>query len=184
MKNLSIFKAKIYFTGFILLAICGLLAWDYFHDGVPTHHILHRKDLPGFSNWWGGVLLPLLTWFLLYRIQKREKLDEIKLPFPENVIYGFSVALLFGILLSIFFAYGNTEIPGIMVLSLFLLALFYPIYRAECLLGFVIGMTFTFGGVLPTIIGSIFATIAFLIYKLIRPIRLYLMRLSRNLLKK
>ena len=184
MKNLSVLKVKIYITGVISLAIWGLLAWDYFHGGVPSHHILARKDLPEFSNWWGGVLLPLLTIFLLYRIEKREKLEESKSPFPEKIIYGFSVALLFGIVLSIFFTYGNTKMPGIMVLSLFLLALFYPIYRAECLLGFVIGMTFTFGGVLPTIIGSIFATIAFLIYKLIRPIRLYVIRLSENLLNK
>jgi hypothetical protein len=184
MKTLSIFKAKIYFTGIISISIWGLLAWDYFHGGVPSHHILHREDLPEFSNWWGGILLPLLTWFLLYRIQKRENLTKIQSPFPIKVIYGFLAALLFGVLLSIFFSFGNTEMPGYMVLGLPVLALFYPIYRAECFLGFVIGMTFIFGGVLPTGIGSIFAIIAFLIHKLVRPVGLYVVRLLKILPKK
>jgi hypothetical protein len=184
MKNFNIFKAKIYFTGIISMSIWGLLAWDYFHGGVPSHHILHREDLPEFSNWWGGILLPLLTWFLLYRIQKRENLTKIQSPFPIKVIYGFLAALLFGVLLSTFFSFGNTEMPGYMVLGLPVLALFYPIYRAECFLGFVIGMTFIFGGVLPTGIGSIFAIIAFLIHKLVRPVGLYVVRLLKILPKK
>ncbi len=96
MKNFNILRAKIYFTSIISLSIWGLLAWDYFHGGVPSHHILHRKDLPEFSNWWGGILLPLLTWFLLYRIQKRINLAEIQPPFPVNVIYGFLSALCLG----------------------------------------------------------------------------------------
>jgi hypothetical protein len=47
------------------------LAWEYTHGGFQSHHILRRKDLPKLQNWWGGIMLPVLTWFLLNRIQKR-----------------------------------------------------------------------------------------------------------------
>ena len=61
-----------------------------------------------------------------------------------------------------------------MILGLFPLAMFFPIYRAECLLGFVIGMTFTFGGVLPTVFGSILVLVSVTLYKYVRPGILYL----------
>lgn len=178
MNEKFFFKVSLYFTGMVTLAIWGLLAWNHYHGGVPSHHLLAREDLPSISNWWGGLLLPLLTWFLLYRIQKRfipenaEKLKGSK--YPMNIVYGFTVALFFGILLSTFFTFGYSDIPGYMIMALFPLALFFPIYRAECLLGFVIGMTFTFGAVLPTLIGSLFAVIGAVLYLLVRPVLLFL----------
>ncbi len=177
MSEKTLFKTRLYFTGIISIAIWSLLTWDYYHGGVPSHHILAREDLPSFSNWWGGLFLPLLTWFLLYRIQKRIDSDKEKNPsllnFPINIIYGFIGALFFGIVLSIFFTLGNEEIPFYMMMGLFAAALFFPIYRAECFLGFVIGMTFTFGGVLPIVIGSILTLLGAVLYLIIRPAILF-----------
>ena len=176
MNRKNFFKARLYFTGAVSLAIWSLLAWNYYHGGVPSHSILARADMPSISNWWGGLLLPLLTWFLLYRIQKRiaslpdDQLEVVEL--PTNIVYGFLGALLFGILLSTFYTLGYADIPGYMINGLFILALFVPIYRAECLLGFVIGMTFTFGAVLPTAVGSIFALIGAVLYLLVRSLLL------------
>lgn len=176
MNEKLFFKTRLYFTGIVSLAIWSLLAWNHFHGGVPSHHLLARADMPSISNWWGGLLLPLLTWFLLYRLQKRimrtpeENSGALKLPI--NIVYGFGGALLFGIMLSTFYTLGYAEIPGYMVNGLFLLALFFPIYRAECLLGFVIGMTFTFGAVLPTAVGSVFALIGAILYLLVRSLLL------------
>jgi hypothetical protein len=85
---------------------------------------------------------------------------------------------LFGIALSTFYTLGYKDIPGYMVNSLFFIALFFPIYRAECLLGFVIGMTFTFGAVLPTGIGSIFALIGAVLYLLVRPLLLKIVSMA------
>lgn len=174
MSQKLFFKYRIYVTGIVTLAIWSLLAWNHYHGGVPSHNILARADMPSISNWWGGLLLPLLTWFLLYRIQQRiihnpdEKSDAI----PLNIVYGFVGALLFGVLLSTFYTLGYAGIPGYMVNSIFIIAFFFPIYRAECLLGFVIGMTFTFGAVLPTGIGTIFALIGAALYLLVRPLLL------------
>jgi hypothetical protein len=174
MNQHTFFKTRLYFTAFVTLAIWSLLAWNHFHGGVPSHNILARADMPSISNWWGGVLLPLLTWFLLYRIQRRIKSPNEKsdVKLLLEIVYGFAGALLFGVLLSTFYTLGFADIPGYMVNSIFIIALFFPIYRAECLLGFVIGMTFTFGAVLPTGIGSIFALIGAVLYLLARPLLL------------
>ena len=173
MDHKMFHKIRLYFTGAITISTWLLLTWDYYHGGVPTHHILQRKDMPEFSNWWGGVILPSLTWFLLYRIQKRisnagdgnSQLSK----FSINIFYAFVGALCFGILLSVFFTLDYTELPFYMFIGLFLLALFLPIYRAECFLGFVIGMTFTFGGVLPIGIVTILTLIGAILYLLVRP---------------
>jgi len=60
--------------------------------------------------------------------------------------------------------------------GLFILALFFPIYRAECFLGFVIGMTFTFGAVLPTGVGIIIALIGALLYLYVRTGIIFIVR--------
>jgi hypothetical protein len=61
-----------------------------------------------------------------------------------------------------------------MLVGLLVFAFFFPIYRAECLLGFVLGMTYTFGGVLPIIIGTVLVLITGAIYLLLLPILCFL----------
>ncbi len=173
MSEKAFFKTRVYITVIITLSIWSLLTWNYYHGGVPSHHLLAREDLPAFSNWWGGLLLPLLAWFLSYRMQKRiysgKEKNSKEVNIPAHIVYGFTGALLFGIVLSTFFTFGNEEVPSYMMMGLLALALFFPIYRAECFLGFVIGMTYTFGGVLPILIGSILALLGAVLYLLIRP---------------
>ncbi len=173
--NKNVFRYSLYFTGIITIAIWSLLAWNHFNGGVPRHHLLANKDLPSISNWWGAVLLPLLSWFLLYRIRKRILRNDVEQSrFPVTVLYGFTGSLLFGILLSVFFTLGYTTVPGYMLMGLLVLALFVPVYRAECLLGLVIGMVFTFGTVLPTLVGSVLVLIAAVLYLYIRPVIIYI----------
>jgi hypothetical protein len=172
MSNNYFTKAQIYIVGVVSLAIWGLLAWGHFHGGVPAHYILNKKDLPEISNWWGGLLLPLLTWFLLYRIQKREKLSATQWAsfanFPSKIIYGFVGALFFGLSIALLFTFDVHDIPGYLLMAAIAFSFFYPIYRAECLLGFVLGMTYTFGAVLPTGIGCILASIGFVSFNVVR----------------
>ena len=166
---------RILFTAIVTLLSWAHLAWDYFHGGIPTHYLLHRKDLPGMSNWWGGIVIPLLTWFLLYRIKKRvydKDLNEASNT-SNHVIYGFIGALLLGIILSFFFTIG-TDVPGYMMIGLFIISFLIPIYRAEHLLGFVLGMAYTFGGILPIAIGSILILIFMIDYRVVRAFVIYL----------
>jgi hypothetical protein len=162
MQAISL-RTRIYFTAIITLAIWSLLAWNYFHGGVPSHHLLARENLPSISNGWGALLLPLLTWFLLYRTSKRTNQPNV------NVWIVFGASLLFGIVLSALITFEVSGLSSYMLFSVFILALFFPVYHAECLLGFVIGMTYSVGAVLPTFIGSILAFVGALIYLLIRP---------------
>jgi hypothetical protein len=169
MNQKLTFKTRIIYTGIVTILIWGHLAWDYFHEGVPTHHILHREDLPGISNWWGGIVLPLFTWFLLYLIQNNMN-DNDKSNInssPIQFLYRFLGALLFGILLSFFFTIGS-EIPGYMMIGIILLSFFIPLYRPEYLLGFVLGMTYTFGAILPIGIGIILTVIFIISFKIVR----------------
>ncbi|MCH6233379.1 hypothetical protein [Cognataquiflexum rubidum] len=178
-------KTRLYFSAVVTLGILSLLLWNHFNGGVPSHHILAREDLPEISNWWGAILLPLLTWFLTYQVEKRltkqNKGKSRMKAIPKSVTVGFFMALLFGITLSSFFSLGNTEVPGYMLMAVLGISLFLPIYRAECLLGFVIGMTYTFGAVLPTGIGSILALIGAVIYLGVRPVIWFVVSKARNL---
>ena len=177
MQNIKFSKAKIYFTLAISIAIWALLVYDFLHNGVPSHHILNKKDLPEISNWWGGILLPILSYLVFSRIENRDNLKKETLSkLPKQVSIGFVVALIMSILISTFFTYDHADIPFYLLVSILVSSIFYPIYKAECLLGFVIGMTFTFGAVLPTGIGSILAIIGFMIYKVIRLGLLFLKR--------
>jgi hypothetical protein len=169
MTQKQFFKLRLYFTAIVALYIGALLLWDYFHGGIPSHYLLQRKDLPEFSNAWGGLFIPLLTWFLLYRIQKRIPSDSGIFKFPTTILYAFIGALCFGIVLSVFFTLEYIELPFYMIVALFVFAFFFPIYRAECFLGFVLGMIYTFGGVLPIIIITVFSLIGAILYLLVRP---------------
>ena len=178
-------KTRLYFTLIITFAIWALLAWEHFHGGVPSHHILAREDLPEISNWWGAILLPFLALFLSFRTEKRiTKKHSSQTPvtkIPSSVPFGFFGAMFYGITLASFFAFGNTEMPGYMLIGTFVISFIFPIYRAECILGFVIGMAYTFGAVLPTGIGSILALIGAFIYLVIRPLLLFVALKLKNL---
>jgi hypothetical protein len=137
---------------------------------------LNRADLPAISNWWGALLLPALTWFLTGRIRKHRVArpgGRGRVPMlPRSVVAGFGVALLLGVLLAVSFAGGARSITPVLFQAILVAAVFLPAYRAECLLGFVLGMTPVFGAVLPTAIGSIIAAGSALVHLVVRPLLL------------
>ncbi len=145
------------------------LGWELTHGGVVSHHILNMPEMPAISNWWGLLLLPALTWFLTGRIQQRLNLKlEDRKSFAKQafaVLAGFLGSLVAALLLSLAFTTGNEDMASYLLFGMIAIALIVPVYRAECLLGFVLGMTFTFGVVLPTIVGSIIAAISAFMHK-------------------
>jgi hypothetical protein len=156
---------RFYLTITVLLAEIAHLSWEHFHGGVQTHHFLRRADLPAISNWWGLVLLPVLTWFLTGRTQKRmAALTDTQQAISTQtlrVIAGFVGAL------SVSFTRDDENVSLVLLLGTLLLGLLLPIYRAECVLGFVLGMTVTFGAVIPTIIASIIAMLSATLHLLV-----------------
>ncbi len=171
MKVAELLSKRLIFTLLVVLCIWSLLIWQHFHGGVPSHHLLYRSDLPSVSNWWGGILLPFLTWFLVGRINMRKDTKN-----SNAVIGGFFGALFYGIALSASFVNGFEQISSLMGPGLLIIALFFPIYRPQYFLGFVIGMTYTIGALLPTGFGVVAGLVSFVIYNYIRPIPLYLFR--------
>ena len=159
-------------TGIITSLIFGLLIWQFFHGGIPRHHILDRKDLPEISNSWGGLLLPLLTWFLLGRIERRYSQRGTKHQQDSNryikIIGLFFVGLILGILLAVSFTNDYKAFLDNVLYVILILSLLLPIYYAECILGVILGMTYTFGAILPTAFMLIMAALGFLLYKITR----------------
>ncbi|MFC4930819.1 hypothetical protein [Massilia sp. GCM10023247] len=138
----------------IAVVMAVLLGWQHLHGGVPAHHLLADPTLPVVSNWWGLLTLPLLAWCLLGRIERRRRAAPRA---AHGDTAAFMGALVFGAVLSLLFTAGRHEATSTMAQAVFVIALFYPVHRAACVLGFVIGMTWTFGAVLPTIAAGVFA---------------------------
>jgi hypothetical protein len=166
-------RLQLYATALVILTELAHLTWEHFHGGIRTHHFLARADMPAIYNGWGLLLLPVLTWFVTGRIEQRIALqaDESNAALKPVAIaaYGFAGALLFGIALANAFANGYEDTSAYLLQGILLLAILLPVYRTECLLGFVLGMTFTFGAVLPVVIGSVIAVLSAFIHRFIRP---------------
>ena len=165
---------RLYLVESIALAELAHLTWEHFHGGIRSHHFLNSADMPAISNAWGALLLPLLTWFLSTYIQKRIALTsdakDSSQKLPTSIVVGFLGALLFGILLSASFTNGYETITEYLFMGVLLLALLLPVYRAECVLGFVLGMTFTFGAILPTLVASVIAAFSAVVHLCVRPV--------------
>lgn len=174
MQGKNSIMRRILLTSFITILIFGLLFWEYFHGGVPSHHILQQKDLPEISNWWGGLWLPILTWVLSGRIEKRLNKQDSLAQKNKNqlikIIRLFLLGLILGILIVVSFTNDYKFFLDNVLYVFLVLSLIFPIYYAEFILGFILGMTYTFGAILPTIFILIIAALGFLIYRFIRPL--------------
>lgn len=178
MSEQQLPRLRLYLTALVMLAELAHLTWEHINGGVQSHHILNRSDMPAISNWLGLLLLPALTWFLTGRMQRRLALhsgaqEAASKPYV-SVIAGLVGSLLFGILLSISFTNDLETIAAYLFLGMFLLALLLPVYRAECVLGFILGMAFVFGAVIPTVVGSVIAALSAVIHLYVRPVLAHL----------
>lgn len=136
-----------------LLAEAIHLGWEAWHGGIVSHHLMQRADLPGLSNAWGLLILPALAAWAAERLPRRPARTRDWMP----VALGFALPLLLGAVLSLGFSLQLQALTEIVFFTLLLLALLLPAYRPESLLGFVLGMSWTFGAALPTLIGGVIA---------------------------
>ena len=178
MSNFT--QIRVAFTLAMLVLIGSLLGWQHFHSGVPSHHILQRADLPELSNWWGLLVLPILSWTLLGRIESRLK----KQTKPHNqgkqfkqILALFFLGLTMGLCIIISFTYDYKPFLDAVPFLFLVLSLFVPIYYSEFILGCILGMTYTFGALLPTAFVLILVGLGFLVYRFIRPLILKLILL-------
>ena len=140
------------------------LVWDHYHGGVPAHHLLQDKNMPAVSNWWGLLVMPLLGWITLGKMEARltnnaSRFQEIRL---------LAIGCLAGILVAVSFAKDFKPILENVPYGLLVLALFFPLYRSAFILGFVLTMFTSFGAVLPVIFVCLVALASWLVYHLPR----------------
>ncbi|MFV8355740.1 hypothetical protein ACNQGB_06110 [Flavobacterium sp. XS1P32] len=178
MQRQNLTKIKALIVGVVTFLIFSFLFWEHFHGGVTSHHILDQQDLPSISNWWSGILLPTLTWFLLCRIEKRldkkiSHTQQTNIAF-STVFWLFMTGLAFGILLSTSFTNEYKPFLDNVLYIIIVLSFIIPVYYSEFILGFILGMTYTFGAIIPTVFILIVAVIGLVAYRFIRPIILNL----------
>ena len=168
MKIILNSRTKIILTTIVTVFILGLLLLEHLQGGVVSHHLLARKDMPKISNWWGILIVPLMTWLLLTLIQKRYiRSANNQKTVSKQEIHGFIGAFIFGVIITILF-YNASELTGYFMLLTFVLAFFWRIYRSEYYLGFILSMTYGFGGILPVLFGLILILVYMIEYRYIR----------------
>ena len=151
------------FALFSIVFVAALLTHEHFNGGVRSHHLLDRRDLPSISNWFGLVVLPLLGWVVDVRLRNRIT-SVTRSGSPIGIGIGLVCALLYGAALATSFVVGASGMTSGLFFGLFLLAAVLPIYRAEYIFGFVVGMVFTFGAVLPVLVALVVAAVSALLH--------------------
>lgn len=168
--NLSL-NNRLIITGISTVAFSLVLLQEYLTGGIATHYLLHDKNLPGFSNWWGLITIPTVTWIALWLIKKRSNEFVTK-----NTLLRFLTALLFGITMSLAWNANLENLMLYMMLGSIILSLFILMYRPEIFLGFVLGMMLTFGAILPLILG----VVLFIIFMITHAIKKAVLFLSKK----
>ncbi len=187
MSHLA-FQLRFILTSTISLLFGLLLLWQHLNGGVESHHLLHNPDLPAVSNWWGLLIVPVLTWVSLWlvyrRIQHSSESEASRV--EKQAILGFSGALIFGMVMSLFFVLGHENPMLWMMLGAIATSFFFPLFRPEMTLGFFLGMVVTFGAVIPLILATILCVIFLVAYFLIRGgiLKIYGAYTTRNHLKR
>ena len=168
----------------LLAAVCvaelAHLGWEHLHGGIVSHHLLARPDLPAIWNGWGLVLLPALAWFASGRVSRRIAASRDPGRTGVRVAIGAAAGLLTGALLSADFVQGREDLAGAVLLAAVALGVLLPAFRAECVFGFVVAMTFVFGAVLPLLIGSVGAAVSALAHRGVYPLVWRLWKRTRH----
>ncbi|PAJ73237.1 hypothetical protein CJF42_16760 [Pseudoalteromonas sp. NBT06-2] len=166
MNSEQLSRISTYFVSFVTISIWSLLIWQYFNEGVPSHYLLQNPEFPELSNWWGALLLPFLSWALLKLIKNRivNSPEESRPLLTKQVIISLVLSLIYGAILSLSFLYGYSEVSSVLFPGILCFALFFRVYRAEFILGFIMSMSFVFGAVLPTIFAALIAFASAVVY--------------------
>jgi len=147
MRFPSHWRFRLQFAALALLAEAIHLAWEAQHGGIQVHRFMQRADMPALHNAWGLLVLPLLALWVASRLQRRGATRAQWMP-------GFALALVLGAALSVAFSWGAESFTAGIFFTTLALAVLLPGYRAECLLGWVLGMSWTLGALLPIFIGT------------------------------
>ena len=142
------------------------LAWEASHGGIRSHHLLNQADLPAVSNGWGLLVLPVLGWLAAYFVRRRA---TSRAHAPSRALAAFCGALVVALALSAAFRLELSNVTAGLFFAVLLSGVALRTYRAEYIFGFVLGMTFVFGSVLPTMAALVAGTVSVLAHFVVYP---------------
>ncbi len=154
-------RNRLLLTAVVLFATSLMLGWEHLNGGIQSHHFLGNPSYPPMNNAWAVLILPALTWFVAGRVETRG--------YDRVVVFGFVGALIYGAALSAAFASGHANVTAALFFAAFGLSAILPVYRAECILGFVLGMVIVLGPFIPTFFAPVFASVSALSLLLMWP---------------
>ncbi|MEW6993761.1 hypothetical protein AADZ84_05770 [Colwelliaceae bacterium MEBiC 14330] len=157
----------------VVILQIALLIWESLNGGVKTHHLFARDDLFGISNWWGLIILPLLVWITAYSIEHRSNrlTDQLSVSnFYKSVCVNFLIMLLMCLTSSTFFMLGFQNIAIYMLFAVLIIALFFPLYRIEAIVGYVLGGAFFTGPMIPFVGVILFVSVSAFSHFCIKPL--------------
>lgn len=149
------------------VAAAAHLAWEASHGGIQSHHLLNRADLPAVSNSWGLLVLPVLGWLAAYFVSRRATSSAHA---PSRALAAFCGALVVALALSAAFRFGLSNVTAGLFFAVLLSGVVLRTYRAEYVFGFVLGMTFVFGSVLPTMVAGVAGAVSALAHFVVYPV--------------
>lgn len=141
----------------VAIAESAHLAWEATHGGIVSHHLLNDPAMPALWNGWGLLVLPAIAWVASARVLRAEaRTWRVHRP----AVLRLAGALVAGAALSMAFAGGREDAASAVLATVALAALAIRAWRPELLLGWVLGMSLTFGALLPTLIGALLALLS------------------------
>lgn len=149
-----------------LVAAAAHLAWEASHGGIRSHHLLNQADLPAVSNGWGLLVLPVLGWLAAWFVRRRATRSADA---SRRALAAFCGSLLVGLALSAAFRLEWSNVTAGLFFAVLLGGVALRTYRAEYVFGFVLGMTFVFGSVLPTLAALVAGTVSALAHFVVYP---------------
>ncbi len=168
-------RRRVLFVASLSVVYWALLGWQHTHGGVPAHSFMARDDMPKMSNWWGALTIPLLAVVLTGLLQRRlEKLRADPVAADRalrHATFAFVGALLYALAMAVSFSIDReSPIIATLFFALPAVAVLLPIFRPEYLLGFVLGLTYVLGPVIPLVVATAAACISAVAVLLLRPL--------------
>jgi hypothetical protein len=148
-------------------AAAAHLAWEASHGGIKSHHLLNQTDLPAVSNSWGLLVLPVLGWLAAYFVGRRTTTSANAL---SRALAAFCGSLMVALALSAAFRLESSNLTAGLFFAVLLSGVALRTYRAEYVFGFVLGMTFVFGSVLPTMAALLAGAVSVLAHFVLYPV--------------
>jgi len=169
------FKAlKYYVIAVTVFFVAGHLLWEHLNGGILGHHLMLHPDYPLISNWWGLLILPSLAWLSILRIERRITLqpgdEPVRAKILRVVLIGFFGMLVLSLVQSVSVIFGYENVAMYLSLGLVVVGLFLPIYKAECIFGYVFGSIVFTGSVIPLIGILVIAGISWFSHACIKPL--------------